>query len=188
MYIATIPNSTSPPAILLGESYRDGPKVKTRTLANITHWPAERIHALRRCLKGEFDGRGEATVPVSNRIFAVLFVLKEAAQAVGLIQALGKARLTKLALLLVLARVAHQGSRLSTVRWAEEHAVAEVLGLAPFDEDDLYAALEWLAAHQEQLEKTLYRAYVQRVGQTPVLVLYDVSSSYFEGVQNELAE
>jgi hypothetical protein len=48
---------------------------------------------------------------------------------------------------------------LSTVRWAEEHAVAEVLGLAPFDEEDLYAALDWLAVHQEQLEKTLYRAY-----------------------------
>ena len=188
MYIATIPNRTSPPAILLRQSYRDGSKVKTRTVANLTHWPAERIHALRRCLEGEFDGRGEATAPVSDRIFAVLFVLKEVAHTVGLVQALGKERLAKLALLLVLARVAHQGSRLSTVRWAEEHAVAEVLGLAPFDEDDLYAALEWVAAHQEPLEKTLYRAYVQRVGQPPVLVLYDVSSSYFEGLQNELAE
>lgn len=188
MYIATIPNRTSPPAILLRESYRDGQKVKTRTLANLTHWPAERIHALRRCLKGEFDGVGEATVPVSDRIFAVLFVLKEVAQTLGLVHALGKDRLATLALFLVLARVAHQGSRLSTVRWAEEHAVAEVLGLAPFDEEDLYDALDWLAEHQEKLEKTLYRAYVQRVGQTPVLVLYDVSSSYFEGVQNELAE
>jgi hypothetical protein len=107
---------------------------------------------------------------------------------VGLVHALGKDRLAKLALFLVLARVAHQGSRLSTVRWAEEQAVAEVLGLTPFDEDDLYDALDWLAEHQEKLEKTLYRAYLQRVGQTPVLVLYDVSSSYFEGVQNELAE
>jgi len=127
-------------------------------------------------------------VPVSDRIFAVLFVLKEVAHTLGLVQALGKERLAQLALLLVLARVAHQGSRLSTVRWAEEHAVAEVLGLAPFDEEDLYAALDWLAGHQEQLEQTLYRAYVQRVGQPPVLVLYDVSSSYFEGAQNELAE
>ena len=171
MYIATIPNRTSPPAILLRESYRDGPKVKTRTLANITHWPVARIHALRRCLAGEFDGLGEVTVPISDRIFAVLFVLKEVAQTVGLVQALGKDRLAKLALLLVLARVAHQGSRLSTVRWAEEHAVAEVLGLAPFDEKALYAALDWLAAHQEKLEQALYRAYVQWVGQPPVLVL-----------------
>jgi hypothetical protein len=84
--------------------------------------------------------------------------------------------------------VAQQGSRLSTVRWAEEQAVAEVLGLAPFDEKALDAALDWLAAHQEKLEQALYRAYVQRVGQPPVVVLYDVSSSYFEGLQNELAE
>jgi hypothetical protein len=70
-------------------------------LANLTHWPAERIHALRRCLTGEFDGLGEVTVPISDRIFAVLFVLKEVAQTVGLVQALGKDRLAKLALLLV---------------------------------------------------------------------------------------
>ena len=77
---------------------------------------------------------------------------------------------------------------MSTVRWAEEQAVAEVLGLAPCDAKALYAALDWLAAHQEKLEQALYRAYVQRVGQPPVVVLYDVSSSYFEGLQNELAE
>lgn len=168
MYIATVPHRTSPPAIWLRESYRDGSTGKTRTLANLTHWPVERIHARRRCLKGEFDGLGEATVPVSDRIFAVLLVLKEVAHTVGLVQALGKERLANLALLLVLARVAHQGSRLSTVRWAEAHAVAEVLGLAPVDEKELYAALEWLAAHQEKLEQALYRAYVQRVGQPPV--------------------
>ena len=188
MYIATIPNRTSPPAILLRESYRDGPKVKTRTWANLTHWPAERIHALRRCLTGEFDGLGAVTVPVSDRLFAVLFVLKEVAHTGGLVHALGKERLATLALLLGLARVAQQGSRLSPGRWAEEQAVAEVLGRAPFDEKALYAALDWLAAHQETLEQALYRAYVQRVGQPPVLVLYAVSSSYFEGLQNELAE
>jgi hypothetical protein len=188
MYIATIPNRGSPPALLLREGYREGTKVKTRTLANLTHWPAQRIEALRRCLKGEFDTLGPDSEPVSDRIFAVLFVLKEVAQRLGIAPALGTKPLAKLALFLILARVAHQGSRLSAVRWVEEHAVAKVLGIAQFDEDDLYAALDWLAEHQEQIENRLYRTYLNRVGKPPVLVLYDVTSSYFEGEQNELAE
>jgi transposase len=188
MYIATVPNRSSPPAILLRESHREGSNVKTRTLANLTHWPSERVHALRCCLKGEFDALPETSAPVSDRIFGVLFALKAVAERLGIVQALGKGRLAKLALFLVLARVAHQGSRLSAVRWAEEQAVAEVLGLSGFDEDDLYAALDWLAEQQEVLEKKLYRSYLKRVGQPPVLVLYDVTSSYFEGEHNELAE
>jgi hypothetical protein len=187
MYIDTVPNRNSPPAILLRESYRDGPQVKTRTLANLTAWPAERIHALRRCLKGEFDGLEEDRPPVSDRIFGVLFVLKALAERVGIVQALGKERCAKLALFLVLARVAHQGSRLSAVRWAAEQAVAEVVGVDRFDEDELYEALDWLAEHQPRLEQQLYRHSVKRVGQPPGLVLYDVTSSYLEGEHNELA-
>lgn len=188
MYIAIVPNRNSPPAILLRESYREGRTVKTRTLANLTSWPAVRVDALKRCLRGDFDGTEDPGAPVSDRIFGVLFALKEMAHRLGIGAALGQTRLGKLALFLVLARVAHQGSRLSAVRWAADHAVAEVLGLAAFDEDDLYKALEWLATQQETIEKTLYRAYVRRAGQPPVLVLYDVTSSYFEGEQNELAE
>src|SRR5581483_2613194 len=85
----------------------------------------------------------------------------------------------------VLARVAHQGSRLSAVRWAEDQAVGEVLGLGKFDEDDLYAALDDLAARQERMEKALYRRYLARRGQPPRLFLYDVTSSYLEGEKNE---
>lgn len=188
MYIATVPNRGSPPAILLRESYREGTQVKTRTLANLTHWPAERIHALRRCLKGAFDGQGEETAPVSDRIFGVLFVLKAVAERLGIVRVLGRERPAKLALFLVLARVASQGSRLSAVRWAQEQAVAEVLGLGRFDEEDLYGALDWLAEQQERIEQRLYRLYVKQLGQPPVLVLYDVTSSYVEGVCNELAE
>jgi transposase len=66
--------------------------------------------------------------------------------------------------------------------------VAEVLGLSRFDEEDLYGALDWLAEQQPRLEQQLYRRYVKRLGQPPVLVLYDVTSSYLEGQCNELAE
>jgi hypothetical protein len=87
MYIATVPNRKSPPAILLRESYRDKGKVKTRTIANLTHWAPERVEALRRALKGDFDGMdGEE---VSGEIFGVLFALKQLADQVGLTRVLG---------------------------------------------------------------------------------------------------
>src|SRR5574341_742043 len=126
MYIATVPNRTSPPAMLLRESFREGGKVRTRTLANLTSWAPERIEALRRALKGEFDDFSGALPPTCGPIFAVLFVLKQLADRIGLTRVLGKDRLAKLALLLVLVRVAAQGSRLAAVRWAANHAVAEI--------------------------------------------------------------
>lgn len=186
MYVATVPNRKSPPAILLRESYRQNGKVKTRTIANLTHWAPERIEALRKALKGEFDGMdGE---PVSGEIFGVLFALKQLADQVGLTRVPGPSEEGRLALFVVLARIAHGGSRLSAVRWAEQHAVSDVLGLEAFDENDLYAALDWLEAEQTRIEKRLYEAYVKRTGQPPAIVLYDVTSSYFEGEQNELAD
>lgn len=165
MYVAVVPNRNSPPAILLREGYREGGKAKTCTLANITHWKSERIEALTRVLKGEFDGLVAGDVdPITDRIFGVLFILKELADRVGITKALSKTPMGKLALFLVLARIADQGSRLSAVRWAEDHCVAEVLGLDEFDEEDLYRALDWLAARQDKIEKKLYRAYAKKKG------------------------
>jgi transposase len=190
MYVATVPNRNSPPAILLRESFRQNGQVKNRTLANLSRWPAARIEALRRLLRGEFDQRTgeELSAPQLGPCFGLLFVLKQVADALGLGVALGHRRLAKLGLFLVLARVAHQGSQWSAVRWAEDQAVAEVLGLSKFDEDDLYAALDDLAARQERIEKALFRRYLARRGQPPRLFLYDVTSSYLEGQKNELGE
>jgi transposase len=186
MYIARVPNRKSRPAILLRESYREGGKVCTRTIANLTNWAPERIVAMERLVKGEFDDwSGEMT---SGEIFGVLFALKQLADQVGLTRVLGSAAESKLNLFLILARIAHGGSRLSAVRWAKQHTVADVLGVEGFDEDDLYAALDWLASQQERIERELYQAYVKEQGQPPVLVLYDVTSSYFEGECNELGQ
>ena len=187
MYIATVPNRTSPPAILIRESYRDHEKVKSRTIANISNWDPARIEALRRALRGDFD-HVTAADPTVGPVFGLLYVLARMAEELGITAALGKSRLGKLALFLVLVRLAHQGSRLSAVRWAEDHAVAEVLGLSPFDEDDLYAALDDLCARQEKLEQILYRSYLRRRGAPPALFLYDVTSSYLEGEHNALGE
>lgn len=186
MYIDVVPNRTSPPAILLRESVREGPTIRKRTLANLSQWDPARIDALRRALRGEFDHL-PTQEPICGPVFGVLYALKQVAEDLGLPQVLGRTRSGKLALFLTLARVAHQGSRLSAVRWATQHAVSEVLGLSRFDEDDLYATLDTLAQRQERLEQRLYQRYVQRRGSKPLLFLYDVTSSYFEGDQNELA-
>ncbi len=188
MYVATVPNRSSPAAILLRESYREGDRVKTRTLANLSHWDPARIEALRRALRGEFD-RLPLGEPVCGTVFGLLFVLKRMAEELGIGRALGRAAWAKAALFLVLARVAHQGSRLSAVRWAADQAVGEVLGLGKFDEDDLYRVLDELADAQPRIERKLYEETLRRRGGTPpILVLYDVTSSYLEGQCHELGE
>ena len=188
MYVADIPNRTSPPAFLIRESYRDEEgKVKNRTLANITSWPRPRIEVLRRLLRGDLD-TATFSEPTAGPVFGLLHALKQVATDIGLPTALGRTEAGKLALFLVLARVAHQGSRLSAVRWATDHAVAEVLGLGKFDEKDLYGALDDLCNRQEKIEKALFRSYLKRNGAPPSLVLYDVTSSYFEGEHNALGE
>src|SRR5262249_25134699 len=92
MYIPAVPNRRSPPAILLRESFRDGDKVRTRTLANLTSWAPERIQALRPALKGEFDGLTGDLQPFCGPILAVLFVLKQLGERVGLLRVLGTER------------------------------------------------------------------------------------------------
>jgi len=187
MYVAEIPNRNSPPAILIRESFREDGKVKNRTIANISSWPAPRIAALRLLLRGELDLAATAE-PTCGPVFGLLHALHQVASDLGIAGAVGHKRLGKLALFLVLARVAHQGSRLSAVRWARDHAVAEVLGLTDFDENDLYEALDDLCARQEKIEKALWRNYLARCGTPPALFLYDVTSSYLEGEQNALGQ
>lgn len=104
------------------------------------------------------------------------------AREMGLERALGTSRRGKLAMFLVLARVLHQGSRLSAVRWADTQAVAETLGLTRFDEDDLYAVLDWLCDEQMRIERALVAGKP-----SGAVFLYDVTSSYLEGQKNELA-
>jgi transposase len=185
MYIEIVPNRTSPPAILLRESFRDGDQIRKRTLANLSHWEPARVEALRRALRGEFDHLTGGD-PICGPVFGVLYALKHVADDLGIPSVLGRTRTGKLGLFLTLARVAHQGSRLSAVRWVQQHAVREVLGVGGFDEDDLYRTLDAVAQRQDHVEQALYRRYVHRQGRQPVVFLYDVTSSYLEGEKNEL--
>lgn len=188
MYITTVPNRNSPPAILLREAFREGGKVKNRTLANLSHWPPARIEALRRALRGDFDQAALPEAPTLGPIFGLLYVLKQISDALGISAALGKTVVGKLALFLVLARLAHRGSRLSALRWAQDHALQEVLALPSFDEEDLYGALDDLCARQKKIEAALYARYLRQHPQPPRMFLYDITSSYLEGEHNELGE
>ena len=171
---------------LLRESYREGGKIKHRTLANLTSLPDKVIAAMKLALKHKDDL--SALVNVTNietaqgmRIGAV-FCLQAIAVRLGLVKALGTDRQGKLALWQVLARLIDQGSRLSAVRLAERHGVCDILGLDTFHEDHLYANLSWLSENQELIEKRLFK---QRYGVAPPkLFLYDVTSSYLEGTCN----
>jgi transposase len=110
--------------------------------------------------------------------------LWQVAQRIGLVDALGSTQDGKRALWQVFARVLEQGSRLSAVRLANAHAACDILELEDFNEDDLYDNLDWLAEHQQEIEDRLFRL---RYGtQKPDLYLYDVTSSYLEGVCNAL--
>src|SRR5215831_7253280 len=170
MYIEIVPNRTSPPAILLRESFRDGGQIRKRTLANLSHWEPTRVEALRRALRGDFDHLiGED--PICGPVFGVLYALKHVADDLGITGVLGRMRTGKLGLFLTLARGAHPGSRLSAVRWAQQHAVREVLGVGSFAEDALYHTLDAVAPRQ---------------GRKLVVFLYDVTSSDLEGAPNAL--
>ena len=191
MYIARIPNRSSPPAILLRESYRDGGKVRTRTIANITDWPDTKIEALRSVLKNETvalsvnDLRIERSLP-HGHIAAVLGMAKK----LGLHRLLPKspARPAKLALAMIVARVIEPAAKLATARQLSEataaHSLGAVLDLGAVDEDELYAALDLLGEAQPKIEAALAKRHLRN----GCLVLYDLTSSYLEGRHCELAQ
>ena len=114
-----------------------------------------------------------------------VWVLAQLARELGLVAALGSNREGKLALWQVIARVLDQGSRLSAVRLAGGHAVGAALGMVGFDEDDLYANLDWLADHQADIERRLFAR--REAASAPDVFLYDVTSTYLEGEHNALA-
>lgn len=175
---------------LLRESYRANGKVLHRTIANVSHCSEAEIEAIRLALrhKGELENLGaiqDAVTLQQGPSFGAVWTVYQVARRLGIEQALGTTREGKLALWQVMARVIDQGSRLSAVRLAMSHAACDVLGLDTFDEEALYENLDWLAGAQARIED---RLFAQRQKTKPAsLFLYDVTSSYLEGTQNELA-
>jgi Transposase DDE domain len=184
MYITRVPNRDSPPAVLLRESYREGGKVKNRTLANLPSWPEAKVEALSRALKGLPPAGLEGMVEVARslphgHVAAVLGTLRQ----LGLEELIDPepSRQRDLVVAMVVAQVIAPDSKLAIARGLQAGTAAsslgEVLHLGGCDEDDLYAAMDWLAARQDRIEDALAARHL--AGGT--LVLYDVSSAAFEG-------
>jgi len=174
---------------LLRESYRENGKVKHRTIANISSCSSEEIQAIRLALRHKNNLASLVSIDESISLHqglsvGAVWLLHDVARQLGITGALGCSRDGKLALWQVIARVIDQGSRLSAVRLAGYHAACDILALEAFDEDDLYANLDWLCENQARIENRLFK--VAAAPKKPGLYLYDVTSSYLEGVCNEL--
>ena len=180
MYIESVPNRGSPPAILLREGWREGKKTYKRTLANLSDWPAHKIDTFRRLLRDEvlvsptelFDT--ERTLP-HGHVEAVLGTIRK----IGLDTAIAakRSRERDLVVAMIAERLVHPCSKLATTRLWHTTTLAEELGVTDADEDDLYAAMDWLGARQDRIEQKLAARHLR----DGALVLYDVSSSYYEG-------
>ena len=181
-------NGKSYESIYLRESYRDGPHVRKRDIANLTHCDPKEVAAIELALKfkGDLSKLGSLDNIQLRQGLSVgaVYTVYDVARRFGIEAALGHDFAGQLALWQVLARVLDQGSRLSAVRLAQVHAACDVLGIRRgFDENDLYANLGWLCQQQEVIED---RLFARRQGQRPELFLYDVTSSYLEGEDNAL--
>ena len=187
MYIATIPNRNSPPAILLRESYREKGKVKSRTLANLSKLPPQSIEILRRSLKGEelistdaFEIVEDGS-PAHGHVDAVMTAMRRLDFS-RLISS-RPSRQRDLVIAMVAARILEPKSKLATTVWWADTTLPEILDVSDADEDDLYDAMDWLLERQSRIENKLAGRHLQDNG----LALYDLTSSYFEGETCPLA-
>ena len=180
MYVETVPNRNSPPAILLREGRREGKKVHKRTLANLTHWPKDKIERLRRVLKNE-------PLVHPDQLFLIERSLPHGHVEI-LLEAMRRLKLPALidprpspkrdrVLAMIVQRLLHPASKLATTRLWHTTTLAEELSLEDTDEDDLYEAMDWLLERQDRIERKLAKRHLAEGDP----VLYDVSSSYYEG-------
>lgn len=179
--------------VLLRESYREGSKVKKRTVGNLTNCSEQEVAAIELALKHKgslLDLENSQNRPKIKEGLSVggVWVIYEMAQRLGIVDALGDDRQGQLALWQIIARVLEQGSRLSAVRLAQTYAIASTIGLKKgFNEEDLYGNLAWLCQNQAQIEDKIF-SLKSKKSPPPNLFLYDVTSSYLEGDHNDLAE
>ena len=185
MYVARVPNRGSPPAILLRESYREDGKVKNRTLANLSRWPEHKVDALSRALKGLPPPRdlSEAFEITRSLPHGHVAAVLGSAQRLGIAELIDAApsRNRDLVTAMLVAQVIGPGSKLATARGLRTEtatsSLGQVLGVTGCDEDDLYAAMDWVLARKDAIENALAARHLAN----GTLVLYDVSSAAFEG-------
>ena len=180
MYIETVPNRSSPPAILLREARREGKKIVKRTLANLSHWPGEQVEAFRLLLRGErLVPAGELFRVERTLLHGHVEAILRMIEKLGLDTVIGSKRCRErdLILAMIVERLIHPRSKLANTRHWNDTTLSEELSVANVDVDELYDALDWLLHRQKHIEKKLASRHLEEGG----LVLYDVSSSYYEG-------
>jgi transposase len=187
MYIETVPNRNSPPAILLREGWREGKKTHKRTLANLSHWPQQKIETFRRLLQDEplvspQDLLSTQKTLPHGHVEAILRAIRKL--ELDSILAAKRCPERDLVLAMIVQRLLDPGSKLATTRLWHSTTLAEELGVGEASEDDLYQAMDWLLERQERIEKKLAARHLRE----GCLVLYDVSSSYYEGRTCPLAQ
>jgi transposase len=180
MHIERVPNRNSRPTILLREGWREEGRVRKRTLANLTNWPAHQVEALRRVLKGETLVSVDEAFTVERslphgHVEAVLDMVRR----LGLEKLISSRRCRERDLVvgMLVEQLIHPCSKLATTRLWHATTLAEELSIGDADEDALYEALDWLLERQKRIESALARRHLE----DGCLVLYDVSSSYYEG-------
>ncbi|MBF0337786.1 MAG: IS1634 family transposase [Nitrospirae bacterium] len=171
--------------VLLVESYRDGGKVKHRTVLNLSKWEKQQVDALDASLKGNYLSSLDDLETKAGKSIGGIWVFKQLADQLGITKVLGKGKEALFALLLIIGRIITQGSRLHLCQWGRGQELEDVLGIKKYDENHLYATLDWLSINQEDIEDALFKSRYN--DKPPRLFLYDVTSSYLEGQQNELA-
>ena len=188
MHIDIVPNRNSRPAVLLRESFRQGKNVRKRTLANLSKLPMDQILAIRRVLKGDklvsFEDAFEI-VKDGSRAHGHIEAVLNTMTRLGFDKLLASRRSPErdLVVAMVVARILEPQSKLATSLWWHTTTIPEILGVMDADENDLYAALDWVLERQELIEKKLAARHLDNDG----LALYDLTSSYFEGVTCPLA-
>ena len=187
MHIHIVPNRGSPPTVLLRESYREGRKVCKRTLANLSNLSAAQIGAIRAALRGEaWQPVAQAFEITASRPHGHVQAVAAAMQRLDFASLLASksSRVRDLVLAMVASRIVAPHTKLATTRWWHTTTLAQDFGVADASEDDLYAAMDWLLARQGAIEKKLAARHLS----AGALVLYDFSSSYFEGTSCPLAK
>jgi transposase len=187
MYIETVPNRNSPPAILLREGWREGKKTRKRTLANLSAWPPAKIEAFRRLLRDETMVSPQDLLTTRQTLpHGHVEAVREMIGRLGLDSLIASkhCRERDLVVGMIVQRLIGPCSKLATTRQWHSTTLAEELGVEEASEDDLYQAMDWLLARQERIEKKLAARHLREGG----LVLYDVTSSSYEGRTCPLAQ
>jgi len=180
MHIDIVPNRNSRPAILLRESWRENGKVMKRTLANISDWPPEKVVALRRVLKNEpLVSPGEVFSIERSLPHGHVEAILEMIRHIGLDKMISSRRTRErdLVLAMIVERLIAPSSKLATTRLWHSTTLAQLLNVDDADEDELYAAMDWLLERQPGIEKSLASRHLGESQQ----VFYDVSNSSYEG-------